>query len=49
LSSWDSLKNGIGGAILTARRRELLEEAARGCEALGARALAVPADVTDPS
>ena len=35
--------------VLAARRRELLEEAARDCEALGGRALAVPADVTDPA
>ncbi len=35
--------------VLAARRRELLEEAVRGCEALGGRALAVPTDVTDPS
>src|SRR3712207_1171964 len=35
--------------VLAARRRELLEEAARECEALGGRALAVPTDVTDPA
>ena len=35
--------------VLAARRRELLEQAARDCEALGGRALAVPTDVTDPS
>jgi NAD(P)-dependent dehydrogenase (short-subunit alcohol dehydrogenase family) len=35
--------------ILAARRRELLEQAARDCEALGGRALAVPTDVTDPA
>jgi NAD(P)-dependent dehydrogenase (short-subunit alcohol dehydrogenase family) len=34
--------------VLAARRRELLEGAARACEALGGRALAVPTDVTDP-
>jgi NAD(P)-dependent dehydrogenase (short-subunit alcohol dehydrogenase family) len=34
--------------VLAARRRELLEQAARDCEALGARALVVPTDVTDP-
>src|SRR5215218_3721817 len=34
--------------VLAARRRELLEQAARDCEALGGRALAVPTDVTDP-
>src|SRR5215217_6863066 len=34
--------------VLAARRSELLEEAARDCEALGSRALAVPTDVTDP-
>ena len=34
--------------VLAARRRELLEKAARDCEALGGRALAVPTDVTDP-
>jgi NAD(P)-dependent dehydrogenase (short-subunit alcohol dehydrogenase family) len=34
--------------VLAARRRELLEEAVRNCEALGGRALAVPTDVTDP-
>src|SRR5215210_9396794 len=33
--------------VLAARRRELLEQAARDCEALGGRALAVPTDVTD--
>jgi NAD(P)-dependent dehydrogenase (short-subunit alcohol dehydrogenase family) len=35
--------------VLAARRRELLEQAARDCEALGVRALAVPTDVTDPA
>jgi NAD(P)-dependent dehydrogenase (short-subunit alcohol dehydrogenase family) len=35
--------------VLAARRRELLERAARECEALGGRALAVPTDVTDPA
>src|SRR5215216_2036642 len=35
--------------VLAARRRELLEQAARDCEALGGRALAVPTDVTDPA
>jgi len=35
--------------VLAARRRELLERAARDCEALGGRSLAVPTDVTDPS
>jgi NAD(P)-dependent dehydrogenase (short-subunit alcohol dehydrogenase family) len=35
--------------VLAARRRELLEQAAQKCEALGGRALAVPADVTDPA
>ncbi len=35
--------------VLAARRRELLEEAARDCEALGGRSLAVAADVTDPA
>ena len=35
--------------VLAARRRELLEQAAHDCEALGGRALAVPTDVTDPS
>ena len=35
--------------VLAARRRGLLEEAARQCEALGRRALAVPTDVTDPA
>ncbi len=34
---------------LAARRRGLLEEAARDCEALGIRALAVPTDVTNPA
>src|SRR5215210_7066365 len=34
--------------VLAARRRELLEQAARDCAALGVRALAVPTDVTDP-
>jgi NADP-dependent 3-hydroxy acid dehydrogenase YdfG len=33
--------------VLAAWRRELLEQAARDCEALGGRALAVPTDVTD--
>jgi short-subunit dehydrogenase len=33
--------------VLVARREELLREAARACEALGARALAIAADVTD--
>ena len=35
--------------VLAARRGELLEQAARECEALGGRALAVPTDVTDPA
>jgi NAD(P)-dependent dehydrogenase (short-subunit alcohol dehydrogenase family) len=35
--------------VLAARRRELLEQAARDCEALGGRTLAVPTDVTDPA
>src|SRR5215218_8039345 len=35
--------------VLAARRRELVEEAARDCEALGGRSLAVPTDVTDPA
>src|SRR5215207_2744561 len=36
--------------VLAARRRELLEQAAQDCEALGdRRALAVPTDVTDPA
>lgn len=35
--------------VLAARRRDLLERAARDCEALGGRALAVPTDVTDPA
>src|ERR671917_725974 len=34
--------------VLAARRLALLEEAARECEELGGRALAVPTDVTDP-
>jgi NAD(P)-dependent dehydrogenase (short-subunit alcohol dehydrogenase family) len=34
--------------VLAARRRELLEKAARDCEALGGRTLALPTDVTDP-
>ncbi len=33
--------------VLAARRRELLGSAVRDCEAQGARALAVPTDVTD--
>jgi short-subunit dehydrogenase len=33
--------------VLAARREEALRKAARSCEALGARALAVPTDVTD--
>ncbi len=32
--------------VLAARRAEMLEEAARECEALGGAALAVPTDVT---
>jgi NAD(P)-dependent dehydrogenase (short-subunit alcohol dehydrogenase family) len=35
--------------VLAARRHELLEEAAKNCESLGGRALAVPTDVTDPA
>src|ERR671917_2585193 len=35
--------------VLAARRLALLEEAARECEELGGRALAVPTDVTDPN
>ena len=35
--------------VLAPRRRELLEEAARDCEALDVRALGVPTDVTDPA
>jgi NAD(P)-dependent dehydrogenase (short-subunit alcohol dehydrogenase family) len=35
--------------VLAALRRELLEQAARDCEALGVRAFAVPTDVTDPA
>jgi NAD(P)-dependent dehydrogenase (short-subunit alcohol dehydrogenase family) len=35
--------------VFAARRRQLLEQAARGCEALGVRALGVPTDVTDPA
>jgi NAD(P)-dependent dehydrogenase (short-subunit alcohol dehydrogenase family) len=35
--------------VLAARRRDLLEEAARDCEGLGGRSLAVPTDVTDPA
>jgi NAD(P)-dependent dehydrogenase (short-subunit alcohol dehydrogenase family) len=36
--------------VLAARRRELLEQAAQDCEALGRRLpLAVPTDVTDPT
>jgi len=35
--------------VLAARRRELLEEAARECESLGGRSLAVPTDVTEPA
>src|SRR5215212_8503023 len=35
--------------VLAARRRELLEPAARDCEALGVPPLAVPTDVTDPA
>jgi len=34
--------------VLAARRRALLDRAVQGCEELGARALAVPTDVTDP-
>jgi NAD(P)-dependent dehydrogenase (short-subunit alcohol dehydrogenase family) len=33
--------------VLAARRAEILEDAARDCEALGANALAIPTDVTD--
>ena len=35
--------------VLAARRGELLEQAARECEALGGHSLAVPTDVTDPA
>jgi NAD(P)-dependent dehydrogenase (short-subunit alcohol dehydrogenase family) len=35
--------------VLAARRRELLEEAVRDCEALGGRTLAVPTYVTNPN
>jgi len=40
--------------VLAARRRQLLEQVARDCEALGVRALGVralgvPTDVTDPA
>jgi short-subunit dehydrogenase len=35
--------------VLAARRAGLLEELARACEALGARAIAAPTDVTDPA
>ncbi len=35
--------------VLAARRRALLEQAVRDCEAFGGRALAVPTDVTDPA
>ena len=35
--------------VLAARRHDLLEEAARVCEELGGRSLAVPTDVTDPA
>ena len=35
--------------VLAARRRQLLEQVARDCEALGGRALGVPTDVTDPA
>jgi NAD(P)-dependent dehydrogenase (short-subunit alcohol dehydrogenase family) len=35
--------------VLAARRRALLEQGVRECEALGGRALAVPTDVTDPA
>jgi NAD(P)-dependent dehydrogenase (short-subunit alcohol dehydrogenase family) len=35
--------------VLAARSRERLDEAVRECEAAGARALAVPTDVTDPA
>lgn len=35
--------------VLAARRSELLQRAARDCEALGGRSLAVPADVTNPT
>ncbi|RDI61200.1 SDR family oxidoreductase [Microvirga subterranea] len=34
--------------VLAARRRELLREVAHECERLGAQAIAVPTDVTDP-
>src|SRR5215210_7706318 len=40
---------GLANARAFARRGGLLEEAARECEALGGRALAVPTDVTDPA
>jgi short-subunit dehydrogenase len=35
--------------VLAARRRALLEQAVRDCEAFGGRALAVPTDITDPA
>src|SRR5215213_10560318 len=35
--------------VLAARRRDLLDRAVQGCEELGARALAVTTDVTEPS
>ncbi|MXQ12387.1 SDR family oxidoreductase [Microvirga makkahensis] len=35
--------------VLAARREEPLRQAARDCEAMGVRAIAVPADVTDPA
>jgi len=35
--------------VLAARRRQLLEQAAQDCEALGGRTFAVPTDVTDPA
>src|SRR5215208_5801962 len=48
LATARAFANRGANVVLAARRRELLEQAARDCEELGARALAVPTDVTDP-
>jgi NAD(P)-dependent dehydrogenase (short-subunit alcohol dehydrogenase family) len=48
LATARAFANRGANVVLAARRRELLERAARDCEALGTRALAVPTDVTDP-
>src|SRR5215217_7445691 len=48
LASARAFASRAANVVLAARRRELLEQAAQECEELGARALAVTTDVTDP-